>query len=123
MKYSRQKQMIEQTVKDNPVHLTAEEVYGLLKPENPNLSLGTVYRNLNKLVENGTISKLTMSSGGDRFDGMVEEHSHVICNKCGKIFDIVGGDFSKLDEKVKYETGVTPLAHQLVIHGLCRDCQ
>lgn len=115
--------MIEQTVKSNRMHLTAEDVYSMLKPENPNLSLGTVYRNLNKLVEKGIVSKLTMPSGGDRFDGVITEHYHIICDKCGEIFDVEAADFMQLDAKIHAETGVIPTAHQLVVRGICKECQ
>ena len=57
MNYSKQRELILNTLKENVVHPTAEYLYEILKENNPNLSLGTVYRNLNQLAENGTIKK------------------------------------------------------------------
>lgn len=123
MKYSRQKQLIEQTIKESYVHLTADDVYSILKQDNPNLSLGTVYRNLNKLVEKGIVRRLVLGNGGDRFDGNLEEHHHIVCEKCGAIMDICLKDFPTLDEKIKSETGAIPTSYQLVVRGICKDCQ
>ena len=71
MKYSRQREIILNTVMENPVHPTADMVYSILREENPNISLGTVYRNLNYLAAEGIIRKITMPEGCDRFDGVI----------------------------------------------------
>lgn len=123
MNYSRQRELIEQTVKENSIHPTADDVYTILKPENPTLSLGTVYRNLNLLLKSGVIKKLSMSNGSDRFDADLSEHYHVICNKCSKIFDIHLSLGSEFDRKIKEKTGVFATSHQLIISGVCEDCR
>ncbi len=123
MRYSKQRELIESAVKNNRIHPTADDIYTMLKPNNPGLSLGTVYRNLNALAEHGVIRKLPMPNGSDRFDGELSEHYHVICSECGKIFDIELSLMSELDEKIKKQTGVTAVSHQLIINGVCEDCK
>lgn len=123
MKFSKQRELIRKTVVENNVHPTADDVYAMLKPSNPSLSLGTVYRNLTVLADNGVINRLRMPNGSDRFDGQMYEHYHVICRDCGKIFDIKLALLKELDEKVEKETGVAAISHQLIINGVCSECQ
>ncbi len=80
-KYSRQRELIYKTVIENKVHPTAEFVYNYLKKDNPQLSLGTVYRNLQQLSDNGEINRLSIPNQPDRFDGVIEEHYHAVCEK------------------------------------------
>ena len=87
MKYSKQREMILDYVKKNLVHPTANHVYSSLKKEHPNLSLGTVYRNLNQLAELGMIQKIEVAGAPDRFDGNITPHYHAICVKCNEMFD------------------------------------
>jgi len=66
MKHSKQRELIRQTVQHSPEHLTADQVYEQLKTEHATLSLGTVYRNLNLLAEQGVIRRIPVSGGADR---------------------------------------------------------
>lgn len=123
MKYSKQRELTLNAVRENIIHPTADDVYAILKPENPSISLGTVYRNLNVLVGNGMINKLKMPSGSDRYDGDLKNHYHVVCDKCGKIYDIGFSVVDELDTKIKSITGVTVTWHQLIIVGICEACR
>lgn len=123
MKYSKQRELTLNAVRENIIHPTADDVYAILKPENPSISLGTVYRNLNVLVGNGMINKLKMPSGSDRYDGDLKNHYHVVCDKCGKIYDIGFSVVDELDTKIKIITGVTVTWHQLIIVGICEACR
>lgn len=122
MKYSKQRELIEQTVKTNKIHPTADAIYSILKPLHPNLSLGTVYRNLNTLVEIGSLRKLSIPNASDRFDGELHEHYHVICTTCKKIFDVTLSLNDNLDQIIKEKTGVCTTSHDLIIHGVCASC-
>lgn len=88
MNFSRQREIIYNRVMNFPTHPTAEEVYTALKQDNPNLSLGTVYRNLNQLSEAGMLLKIPIADGSDRFDGRTDRHYHMICEKCSRVFDV-----------------------------------
>lgn len=122
MKYSRQRELIYQAVVDNPKHFTADEVFSYLKSDYPNLSLGTVYRNLNQLAQNGQILKIRVSGGGDRFDGRLDQHQHMECRKCGKVYDLESSVFDSLHEEVLRMTGFHVTEYDFMIYGVCADC-
>lgn len=123
MKYSKQCELIKNTVILGENHPTADEVYLELKAENPALSLGTVYRNLGKLSDEGVIVRLHMPEKGDRYDGNCEEHYHAICQQCGEIIDVNQMLILDLDEKVEEATGMKIIGHQLLLNGICANCQ
>ena len=122
MKYSKQREVIEQTVKASNSHPTAVEVYEALRPHMPNISLGTVYRNLSLLSENGTLQKISMPDTGDRFDGDISAHSHIVCEKCGAIWDFDMTLDKAVKDRVFAQTGVT-VTNEIVLSGLCVNCR
>ena len=87
-KYSRQRETIRNHLTGRMDHPTAEMIYTALKEEDPKLSLGTVYRNLALLTEQGEIRKIQTANGPDRYDGNRTEHYHFLCRKCCQIFDL-----------------------------------
>lgn len=88
LKYSRQRESIKEYLAHTKEHPTADMVYMHIKEVYPNISLGTVYRNLNLLVDQGEIIKLSQGTGSDRFDGNTDPHFHFICNKCSSVLDL-----------------------------------
>ena len=88
LKYSRQREAIKTFLATRYDHPTAETVYLGIKEEFPNISLGTVYRNLALLAELGEIQKISTGIGPDRFDGRPELHYHFLCNCCGGVSDL-----------------------------------
>ena len=122
MKYSKQREIIEKTVKSNHGHPSASEVYDYLRPLYPNLSLGTVYRNLTLLSETGAVRKLHMPDGSDRFDGETADHAHTVCCRCGKVMDIDIQTAPHLAELVSEKTGFIMTGSQTLITGLCKQC-
>ena len=85
--YSRQREEILREIEKLYSHPTAEDIYMIVKGKDPAISRSTVYRNLNLLVEDEKINKISMQAGPDRYDFIREPHSHIICTKCGKVFD------------------------------------
>ncbi|MEE0775453.1 MAG: transcriptional repressor [Bacillota bacterium] len=122
MKYSRQREIILNTVMENPVHPTADMVYSILREENPNISLGTVYRNLNYLAAEGIIRKVTMPEGCDRFDGVTKPHYHMVCESCGTVVDCPLTVMTGFESKIMKETGFLVLSHRLIVYGRCAKC-
>lgn len=122
-KYSRQRELIYKTVMENKVHPTAEFVYNYLKKDNPQLSLGTVYRNLQQLSDNGEISRLSIPNQPDRFDGIIEEHYHAVCEKCGKIYDIHINEMLEVDRLVAEKTGLDITGHEIIFKTICPMCK
>ena len=88
IRHSRQRDAIKAYLMSTVAHPTAEIVYEHLRKEFPNISLGTIYRNLNFLVEHGEALRLDCGDGFDHFDGNVSPHNHFFCRGCGQIFDL-----------------------------------
>ena len=118
-RYSRQRELIYHALMNSKEHPTAEMVYQMLKPENPNLSLGTVYRNLNLLAEQGQVLRIRSAEGPDRFDAAPKPHEHLICVRCGKLTDVDLGDLRPL---LSRRAGSRILDYRLELHHLCAEC-
>ena len=88
LKYSRQREAIKSYLCGREDHPTADMIYSGIRGDFPNISLGTVYRNLSLLVELGEIRRIT-TDGADRFDARTMPHSHFICRKCGCVMDVM----------------------------------
>ena len=120
MRYSKQRELVLQTVEALCDHPTAEEIYEKTVPECPNISLGTVYRNLNSLVDAGLVRRVSIPGKADRFDHTLCWHSHLYCNASGNVVD------AEVDEKqvmklVSRQKGVVQDC-AVVLFGLCEDC-
>lgn len=125
LKYSRQRESIKKYLATTTDHPTADMVYLHVKNEFPNISLGTVYRNLNLLTDLGEIVKIPAPDGGDRFDGDVRPHNHFFCTSCHKVLDM-HLEKGKLEEMMKdatkdFDQGVIE-SSRTVFYGKCNDC-
>ncbi|MBR5497644.1 MAG: transcriptional repressor [Clostridia bacterium] len=122
-KYSRKREAIREVLMGTESHPTAEWIYGQLKPEIPDLSLATVYRNLGEMKQNGEIQSVAFWGGKERFDGNVAKHSHFVCDSCGKIddFHFIRHD-TELDNEAQKHFGGRVDFHTLVFHGTCNEC-
>ncbi len=123
MNYSKQREMIFKTVLENPIHPTADAVYEQVRRKNPKISLGTVYRNLNFLSEMGMLRKISMPVGSDRFDGRLDEHYHMTCTCCGKVFDVECGALEELDHQIMESQGFQVQKRHILLSGVCKDCR
>lgn len=107
-------------------HPTAADVYERVRRESPQISLGTVYRNLGSMADEGTIVRLSFAGEPDRFDPNTVEHYHVVCGECGRIFDtddhIEPELLRKLDQAVERSTGVRVQERVLSFSGICALC-
>ena len=121
-KYSRQRECILKNLQSRRDHPTADMVYESVQIEEPNISLGTVYRNLSFLAENGQILKISTGIGPDHFDGFTEAHNHFVCRKCGRVLDL---DYVA-DEKIIAEASKNfngeIKGDDLQFYGTCEDC-
>ena len=121
-RFSRQRQMVLDVVKNRTKHPTADKVYEILKKDHPEISLGTVYRNLNLLSEMGEISRVETSSVKDHFDGNQHPHAHFVCRKCGGVFDL-NLDISQLLQSAKGVEGSFRVEDcKVLVQGVCEDC-
>lgn len=121
--FSRKRQAILEAICGTTVHPTAEWVYQKLKPEYPDLSLGTVYRNLSKFKEDGVIISVGVFNGQEHFDGNTAPHNHFVCSECCDVLDlseeyVSDGIYDRIAEKY----GIKVQSHELVFRGVCRQC-
>lgn len=122
MKFSYQREGILKDVQSRMDHPTANMVYESVRKEQPNISLGTVYRNLNVLVEHGLISKISTGIGPDHFDGHMKPHHHFICNACGDVIDMeYEPELDVVGEASKNFSGSIE-AYELQFSGTCAKC-
>ncbi len=104
-------------------HPPADWVYREMKAEYPDLSLGTVYRNLNLLCERGLIRRVGAVNGQERYDGMVTPHSHFVCSCCGAILDLPEHSPGEgYLESVGVQYGFQAEGCEFTVRGVCRDC-
>ena len=122
MKFSKQREMILNQVLNYPIHPTADQVYTALKTDNPNLSLGTVYRNLNLLSEMGMLMKIRIADGSDRFDGRTDDHYHMVCERCSKVYDMELDTMKALKSCVSDKYGHALTEITLTLKGVCAAC-
>ena len=121
MRYSHQRERIFRVVSERCDHPTANMVYEQLKLEMPRLSLGTVYRNLNQLADDGSLLRLPFPV--ERFDANTAPHPHFCCRKCGRVYDLeVLGYDPSLDKIVEKKSGHRIERHELLFTGVCLDC-
>ena len=122
--YSKQREKILEVIKENKMHPTAEKIYQLVIQKNPKISKSTVYRNINILVEQGIIQKITMSVGPDRYDYIHQMHYHAICENCGQVFDFqypfpVKGIENHIQKQNKQQIEIT----SITMYGICEVCK
>ena len=123
LKYSRQREAIKNFLANRYDHPTAETVYTRIKDEFPNISLGTVYRNLALLAEIGEIQKLSTGFGPDRFDGRPEPHYHFICNRCGSVLDLTVDGLDHINVLAGQDFDGEIEGHLAYFYGKCPDCK
>ncbi len=121
---SRQRTRIIELLRSTDKHPTADWLYEQLKKEFPSLSLGTVYRNLSFLVEQGDVKKIHFGSTFDRFEANIKPHYHLICESCGKIVDFEMPEvYDDLNDQAKQLTTFTINHHKLEFFGICQQCK
>lgn len=121
-KRSRQRERILELLRGTGIHPTASWLYDRLKGEFPDLSLGTIYRNLNILVEQGLIRKIDFGSTFDRYDANTLPHYHFICERCGSISDLKIPIDDELNKRVELDTRYKAKRHRIEFYGLCDKC-
>lgn len=121
IKNSRQREKILEMLRNTKSHPSAGEVYDAVREEIPNISLGTVYRNLAKLSDMGQILRLDIGCGTEHFDGDVSPHYHIVCRGCGKITDVFeyAENLNRIAEK---HFGGEIESHSLIFFGECEKC-
>ncbi len=118
---TRQLEVIWEAVKGEMSHPTADQIYERVRKDMPHISLGTVYRNLQKLAADGKLQILTIDRT-QHFDPLLEKHPHFICESCGKVYDVTLDRSDETAPVLSPETGFTVTSHQLSLYGTCEMC-
>jgi Fur family peroxide stress response transcriptional regulator len=127
-KYSKKREAILKVIQSTTSHPSANWIYEQLKPLIPGLSLGTVYRNINLFLEEGSVVSLGVVDGEERFDGTVTPHPHIICSRCGAVFDFPDGISSLhtpslITSKGEADVGGFRIDYRkTVFYGICAHC-
>lgn len=122
LKYSRQREVIKDFLCTRKDHPTADAVYMNVRQQFPNISLGTVYRNLTLLSDIGEIARLRVGDGVDHFDADTSAHNHFVCSQCGCVIDL---DMENIDDITKtagknFDGSVE--GHVTYFYGKCGNC-
>ncbi|CEM61644.1 transcriptional repressor [Treponema phagedenis] len=122
-KHSKQRQALLSLLRFSKNHPTAAWLYDELRRKIPDISQGTVYRNLNVLVEQKLVRVINSGSKAARFDADMSPHYHVICTCCGKVQDITLPPDMQKNAQAEAISGYKIENHNLDFFGICPDCQ
>ncbi len=121
---TRQKTLILSALRSVKTHPTADGVYEMLVDTCPDISLATVYRNLNRLAESGIIRRISVNNSPDRFDGDISPHYHLCCDGCGRFDDhFIQYSDEVLTKNIENESGFSISRQETVFYGLCPKCK
>lgn len=123
LKYSRQREAIVNFLATRKDHPTADVVYEHIRSEYPNISLGTVYRNLALLSEIGEITKLSYGTGADHFDGNTKPHYHFVCTECNAVSDIELSSVPDFTQFADSDFNGNIAGYCLHFYGKCPACK
>ncbi len=120
---TRQREAVLEILRNTRSHPTADIIYEEVKKAIPDISKGTVYRNLQVLTEEGDVAVLNMDGSQNRYEAVREAHYHFRCEKCGRVLDLDVPVDRDLDARISRKTGLKVTRHRTEFLGLCRDCQ
>jgi Fe2+ or Zn2+ uptake regulation protein len=118
---TKQLALIWRAVKDDSSHPTADQVYGRVRKKSSHISLGTVYRNLQKLVADDKLQVL-MVGRAQHFDPLVARHQHFICESCDRVYDVMVDRQREIKPAKLPHEGFRVTSHQLAFYGVCKRC-
>ncbi|MDR0377211.1 MAG: transcriptional repressor [Spirochaetaceae bacterium] len=124
-KHSKKRDAVLKAIRSTQSHPGAQWIYDTLKPVIPSLSLGTVYRNINVFLEEGSVVSVGVVGGEERFDGRVSPHPHLICCRCGKIVDLPRPPDAGRPQETEADglpEGFVVDYRKTVYYGLCGEC-
>ncbi len=122
-KHSRKRDAILEKIRQTTSHPSAVWIFEELRKEIPDLSLGTVYRNLSVFKDEGLVVSVGTVDGQERYDGNIAEHTHFICLDCGAVIDVKAAIDPALAESVERDYGLDVCSKQLTLYGKCGKCR
>lgn len=122
LKHSRQRDAVYNFLKDRKDHPTADTIYTGVRDEYPNISLGTVYRNLMVLRDTGKIRTVDVGDGVIHFDADTSEHNHFICMRCGRVEDLEMESIDRVKEIAATNFAGKITGYSAYFYGICESC-
>lgn len=123
-RYSKQREVVLEVLKNTKIHPTSEQIFEMVKKKDSSISKSTVYRNISILLQKGDILKITMAIGPDRYDFIHEKHHHIVCKKCGKVYDFFYSiKQQQVIDEIEKQLNVQSDMDNIVIEGICCDCK
>ncbi len=123
LRMTRQRKIILEELRRVNTHPSADEVYDLVRRKLPRISLGTIYRNLEVLLQLGEIQRIELCGNLKRYDGNPATHYHIRCIRCGRVDDVALSPCQDLECQIHCSTDYQVIGHRLKFFGYCRDCQ
>lgn len=121
---TKQKEIILDILDHNRTHPTIQEIYSLAKEKNPSIGQATIYRNVNKLVEEEKVLRLPETKDeGYHYDINMAPHNHLICNSCGRIIDLFDNDYDDMLRKIEESNSIKITKSLLILEGICSKCK
>lgn len=122
LKKSKQREMIKAFLMERRDHPTADVIYMNVRQQNPNISLGTVYRNLTLLADIGEIQRLRLGDGVDHFDAEMTPHYHFVCSECGNVLDLEMANMDSINDIASVNFPGKIAGHVAYFYGTCPAC-
>jgi Fur family ferric uptake transcriptional regulator len=125
LRRSEQRQQILDVFLKTERHLTAEDLYNIVKKKNPSIGYATIYRSLKLFSEAGLCRELQVDDGTTRYEHLYNHrhHDHLICTKCGKFVEIESPEIEALQDQLAKKNGFELIKHRLELYGLCSACK
>lgn len=123
VRHSKKRDAMLELMRGTKCHPTADWVYQGMKEIFPDISLGTVYRNLNQLCEERLVMRVGVVDGHERFDADVSPHAHFFCECCGAVLDLPdNAPTQNYLASLSKQYGFVAESHEFKVHGRCNDC-
>ena len=119
---TRQLEAVFQVLQGDPTHPFADEIYRRVRKKLPRISLATVYRNLQRLAEDGKIRTVLLGERVARYDPETSDHDHFICESCGRVIDLFLERDRQVDLTSLANAGYIVTTHNLTVYGVCQVC-
>ncbi len=120
---TKQRKLILEELKKTKAHPTADMLFRMVRRRLPHISFGTVYRNLNRLRDEGQVLELTCGKRSCRYDGDTRQHYHFFCFKCGRVLDLDIPVWNDLNNQISKRFGFSVDYHRIDFYGYCKDCK
>jgi Fur family ferric uptake transcriptional regulator len=123
LRMTKQRRVILDELRKLKSHPSADEVYRRVRRFLPRISLGTVYRNLEVLSQEGVVQKVELGGPQRRYDGDITTHYHVRCIECGRVEDAPVKPTKSVEERLRRLSDYEILGHRVEFIGLCPKCK